>query len=145
MLFRSANAAFAAANAAAGTVLGNTVNLGSNTVGLLVSNAVTLTTTTKVTDGLALINNVLGKVNLKNSPVALNPTSDGQPVGLVNGTVGTPSIVSSEIANAASGLGSTAVGTTQPMAAGDDSGGYVSNVSNASDPFADTVVVNPEF
>jgi hypothetical protein len=60
--FIQANAAFTAANAAGGTVLGNTVNLGSNTVGLLVSNAVTLTTTTKVTDGLALINNVLGKL-----------------------------------------------------------------------------------
>ena len=60
--FIQANAAFAAANAAGGTVAGNTINLGSNTVGLLVSNAVTLTTTTKVTDGLALINNVLGKL-----------------------------------------------------------------------------------
>jgi len=59
--FIQANAAFIAANNAGGTVLGNTINLGSNTVGLLVSNAVTLTTTTKVTDGLALINNVLGK------------------------------------------------------------------------------------
>jgi len=57
-----ANAAFTAANTAGGSVQGNTINLGSNTVGLLVSNAVTLTTTTKVTDGLALINNVLGKL-----------------------------------------------------------------------------------
>jgi hypothetical protein len=60
--FIQANAAFTAANNAGGTVSGNTINLGSNTVGLLVSNAVTLTTTTKVTDGLALINNVLGKL-----------------------------------------------------------------------------------
>jgi hypothetical protein len=44
------------------SVTGNTINLGSNTVGQLVSNAVTLTTATKVTDGLALINNVLGKL-----------------------------------------------------------------------------------
>jgi len=55
-----ANAAFLAANNI--SVVGNTINLGSNTVGLLVSNAVTLTTSTKVTDGLALINNVLGKL-----------------------------------------------------------------------------------
>jgi hypothetical protein len=55
-----ANAAFLAANNI--SVVGNTINLGSNTVGLLVSNAVTLTTTTKVTDGLALLNNVLGKL-----------------------------------------------------------------------------------
>jgi hypothetical protein len=60
--FIQANAAFTAANNAGGTVSGNTINLGANTVGLLVSNAVTLTTTTKVTDGLALINNVLGKL-----------------------------------------------------------------------------------
>ena len=44
------------------SLTGNTINLGSNTVGQLVSNAVTLTTATKVTDGLALINNVLGKL-----------------------------------------------------------------------------------
>ena len=56
----TANAAFNAANNSATT--GNTINLGANTVGQLVSNAVTLTTTTKVTDGLALLNNVLGKL-----------------------------------------------------------------------------------
>jgi hypothetical protein len=58
--FITANAAFNAANNSATT--GNTINLGANTVGQLVSNAVTLTTTTKVTDGLALLNNVLGKL-----------------------------------------------------------------------------------
>ena len=58
--FLTANAAFDAANNSATT--GNTINLGANTVGQLVSNAVTLTTTTKVTDGLALLNNVLGKL-----------------------------------------------------------------------------------
>ena len=58
--FLTANAAFNAANNSATT--GNTINLGANTVGQLVSNAVTLTTTTKVTDGLALLNNVLGKL-----------------------------------------------------------------------------------
>jgi len=55
-----AQLAFDAANNISAT--GNTINLGSNTVGQLVSNAVTLTTATKVTDGLALINNVLGKL-----------------------------------------------------------------------------------
>ena len=56
-----ANAAFAAANNA-GSVQGNTVTLGANSVGQLVSNAVTLTTETTVTNGLSLINNVLGKL-----------------------------------------------------------------------------------
>jgi hypothetical protein len=57
-----ANSAFAAANAAGGLVVGNTVTLGANSVGQLVSNAVTLTTETTVTNGLSLINNVLGKL-----------------------------------------------------------------------------------
>jgi len=59
------DAAFIAANNAgtsANNVYGNTVVLGSNTTGLLVSNAVTLTTATKVTDGLAQINQILGKL-----------------------------------------------------------------------------------
>jgi hypothetical protein len=43
-------------------VLGNLINMGSNTQGQLISNAVTLTTTTKVTDGIALLNQVLGKL-----------------------------------------------------------------------------------
>jgi len=60
--FIQANAAFAAANTAGGSVQGNTVTLGANTVGQLVSNAVTLTTETTVTNGLSLINNVLGKL-----------------------------------------------------------------------------------
>ena len=43
-------------------ILGNNVNMGSNTTGTLVSNAVTLTTGTTVTNGLALLNQVLGKL-----------------------------------------------------------------------------------
>jgi hypothetical protein len=43
-------------------VLGNLINMGSNTQGQLISNAVTLTTSTKVTDGIALLNQVLGKL-----------------------------------------------------------------------------------
>jgi len=57
-----ANAAFTAANTAGGSVQGNTITLGANTVGQLVSNAVTLTTETTVTNGLSLLNNVLGKL-----------------------------------------------------------------------------------
>jgi hypothetical protein len=43
-------------------VLGSGVDMGANTVGSLVSSALALTTTTKVTDGIALLNNVLGKL-----------------------------------------------------------------------------------
>jgi hypothetical protein len=72
------DAAFIAANNAgtsANNVYGNTVVLGSNTTGLLVSNAVTLTTATKVTDGLAQINQILGKL-VPQSPGAFpNSTS----------------------------------------------------------------------
>ena len=68
----NANAAFSKANSAnvlaqnaynaANNVYGNTVVLGANTTGLLVSNAVTLTTATTVTNGLAQINQILGKL-----------------------------------------------------------------------------------
>jgi hypothetical protein len=44
------------------TLLGNTIQLGSNSSGYLVSNAVTLTTTTSVTNGIAQLNQVLGKL-----------------------------------------------------------------------------------
>jgi len=43
-------------------VIGNTVPMGTNTLGNLVSNAVTLTTTTTVTDGITQLNTVLGKL-----------------------------------------------------------------------------------
>jgi filamentous hemagglutinin len=43
-------------------ILGSNVNMGTNTAGTLVSNAVTLTTTTTVTNGIALLNQVLGKL-----------------------------------------------------------------------------------
>ena len=56
------NASITAANTAGGSVQGNTITLGANTVGQLVSNAVTLTTGTTVTNGLSLLNNVLGKL-----------------------------------------------------------------------------------
>jgi hypothetical protein len=43
-------------------VIGNIIQLGTNSQGNLESNAVTLTTTTTVTDGIALLNVVLGKL-----------------------------------------------------------------------------------
>ena len=43
-------------------LFGNTISLGTNTAGQLVSNAVTLTTSTSVTDGIAQLNYVLGKL-----------------------------------------------------------------------------------
>lgn len=55
------DAATLAANVAS-TLLGNIIALGSNSSGYLVSNAVALTTTTTVTDGLAQLNFVLGKL-----------------------------------------------------------------------------------
>ena len=60
--FDLANSAYAIAGGVSATITGATADLGSNTVGQLVSNAVTLTTTTKITDGIALLNNVLGKL-----------------------------------------------------------------------------------
>jgi hypothetical protein len=51
-----------AVGSASGNVLGNLINMGSNTQGQLISNAVSLTTSTKVTDGIALLNQVLGKL-----------------------------------------------------------------------------------
>ena len=43
-------------------VIGNAIDMGTNTLGNLVSNAVTLTTTTTVTDGITQLNTVLGKL-----------------------------------------------------------------------------------
>ena len=72
------NSAFAQANSsynAANNVFGNTVVLGANTAGVLVSNAVTLTQATTVTNGLAQINQILGKL-VPQSPGAFpNATS----------------------------------------------------------------------
>lgn len=44
------------------TLLGNTIAMGSNSSGKLVSNAVVMTTTTSVTNGIAQLNEVLGKL-----------------------------------------------------------------------------------
>jgi hypothetical protein len=56
------NVAIAALNANVSNVEGNTIVLGANTVAALTSNAVTLTQTTKVTDAIAQLNYVLGKL-----------------------------------------------------------------------------------
>ena len=45
-----------------GNIIGNAIIMGANSQGALVSNAVTLTTSTYVTDGIALLNQVLGKL-----------------------------------------------------------------------------------
>jgi len=60
--FIKANAAYNFANNISSSLSGNSIVLGSNTTGLLVSNAVTLTTGTYITNGLAQINQVLGKL-----------------------------------------------------------------------------------
>ena len=69
--FITANNAYNSSN----NVIGNTVVLGSNTAGQLISNAVSLTTATTVTNGLAQINQILGKL-VPQSPGAFpNATS----------------------------------------------------------------------
>lgn len=45
-----------------GDLIANTIQLGANSAGKLASNATTLTTTTTVTNGIAIINEVLGKL-----------------------------------------------------------------------------------
>ena len=49
-------------SAANAGIIGNTIAMGTNTLGNLVSNAVTLTTSTTVTDGITQLNTVLGKL-----------------------------------------------------------------------------------
>ena len=60
-------------------ILGNVIQMGSNSSGYLVSNAVALTTTTTVTDGIAQLNQVLGKLVPPAPPTAyvtLDPVID---------------------------------------------------------------------
>lgn len=54
---------------------GNAITLGANTVQTLVSNAVTLTQTTKVTDAIASLNYVLGKLVPQSPPNFPNATT----------------------------------------------------------------------
>jgi hypothetical protein len=56
-------------------VVGNVIQLGTNSQGALVSNATTLTTTTTVTNGIALLNQVLGKLVPPAPPTFPNSTT----------------------------------------------------------------------
>lgn len=56
-------------------VLGNTIDMGTPSLGNLTSNAVTLTTTTTVTDGIAQLNTVLGKLVPASPPNFPNNTT----------------------------------------------------------------------
>ena len=75
------NVAIAAINANVTSVEGNTIILGANTVASLTSNAVTLTQTTKVTDAIAQLNYVLGKLvppsppNFPNGSISLTSST----------------------------------------------------------------------
>ena len=65
----AAQAAYNFANNISASLSGNTIILGTNTAGLLVSNAVTMTPTTSITNGIAQMNQILGKL-VPNSPAA---------------------------------------------------------------------------
>ena len=64
-----------AAVVTAGNISGNSITLGSNSAGKLVSNATSLTTATSVTNGIALLNEVLGKLVPPSPPAFPNATS----------------------------------------------------------------------
>jgi hypothetical protein len=59
----------AAVLSSGGVFTGADITLGANTTGQLVSNALTLTSTTSVTNGIALINQVLGRLTPSAPPV----------------------------------------------------------------------------
>lgn len=60
--YDKANSAYNFANNISGSLSGNSIVLGANTSGLLVSNAVTMTESTYITNGIAQMNQVLGKL-----------------------------------------------------------------------------------
>lgn len=60
--YDKANSSYNFANNISSSLSGNSIVLGANTTGLLVSNAVTLTTSTSITNGIASINQILGKL-----------------------------------------------------------------------------------
>ena len=68
-----AQASYNFANNISSSLSGNSIVLGSNTTGLLVSNAVTLTTSTYITNGIAQINQILGKL-VPNAPATFPST-----------------------------------------------------------------------
>jgi hypothetical protein len=71
-------------------------------------------------------NSVLGASPTNTSAVPTDPTSFGLSIGTTNNQTNEEA---------------TTTGVTQSMAAGDDSGGFISDVSNENDPFAGTVTV----
>ena len=66
------------------SIVGNTIPLGANASGQLVSNAVTLTTSTYVTDAVAQLNAILGKLTPA-SPPNFPATSLTQTTGTISG------------------------------------------------------------
>jgi hypothetical protein len=102
-----AQAAYNAVNTI--VIFGNTSPLGTNTTGLLVSNAVTLTTTTTVTDGLSKLNQILGKL-VPNSPATF-PSTYGTLT--INSTVGPYRMTNfSQTDNTGTGTASVSGGTS---------------------------------
>jgi len=90
-------------------VVGNTIPLGTNTTGLLVSNAVTLTTSTTVTDSLAKLNQILGKL-VPNAPATF-PSTFGTLT--ITGTVGPYRMTNfTQTDNTGTGTASVAGGTS---------------------------------
>ena len=77
----AANLAIAAISANVTSLTGNLITLGANTVASLTSNAVTLTQSTKVTDAIAQLNYVLGKL--------VPPSPPNFPNGSISLTSGT--------------------------------------------------------
>ncbi len=69
------NLTFVDPSSFAAEILGNAIQLGANTSGQLVSNAVTLTTSTSVTDSVAKLNQVLGKLVPPSPPPFPNNTT----------------------------------------------------------------------
>ena len=83
-LFAFANAAYTYANAIPSLLVGNTIPLGTNTAGLLVSNAVSLTISTSITNGIAQLNQILGKL-VPPSPATFPSTYGTLTVGTLVG------------------------------------------------------------
>ena len=73
-----------AGNLSFSSLLGNSILLGSNVSGQLVSNAVALTTTTDLTDAIAQLNAILGKLT-PSSPPNFPATTLTQSTGTISG------------------------------------------------------------
>ena len=93
---------------AGGSFTGAEIVLGANTTGALVSPAVTLTTSTTVTNGIALLNNILGKL-VPNPPPAF---PGGQSISLSTATTTARMANFVQINNTTTGSKSVPGGTT---------------------------------